>query len=125
MDFDEENSNKILKTQPEREMTMQDEQSVDDEKKGLILQQHVQIREYYLHEEGSTGYDSRYRYKFDFVSSYAGQKKQSLNETQNIFAQVRKLANQQLLLISTVDLEWKTLKFAIIDDEKVSEIEVI
>ena len=64
MDVDDENSNKRLKTQPEREMTMQDEQSVDDEKKGLLLQQHrVQIREYYFHDEGSAGYDSRYTSK--------------------------------------------------------------
>ena len=33
MDVDEENSNKRQNTQPEREMTMQDEQSVDDQKK--------------------------------------------------------------------------------------------
>ena len=45
---------------------MQDKQSADDEKKGLILQQqHVQIREYSFHEEGSTESDSRYRSKFD------------------------------------------------------------
>ena len=45
MDVDDENSNKRIKTHPEREMTMQDEQSADDEKKGLILhQKDVQIR---------------------------------------------------------------------------------
>ena len=50
MDFDEENSNKRLNTQPEREMMIHDEQSADDEKKGLILQQqHLQIEEYYFH----------------------------------------------------------------------------
>ena len=71
MDADEEYSNKRLKTQLEREMTMQDEQSADDEKKGLILRQHhVQIIEYYFHEEGITKSDSIYRSKFDFVSSY-------------------------------------------------------
>ena len=33
MDFDDENSNKILKTHSEREMAMQDELSAVDEKK--------------------------------------------------------------------------------------------
>ena len=36
MDVDDENSNKILKTQPKREMTMQDEQSADDEKRSYF-----------------------------------------------------------------------------------------
>ena len=36
MDFNDENSNIRLKTQPEREIAMQDEQSADDEKKVLF-----------------------------------------------------------------------------------------
>ena len=93
-------------------------------KKGLLLQQqHVHIREYSFIEEGSAGSDSRYRSKFEFVSSYVEQRKKYLNETQNLFPRVRKLANQQLSLISTRDLEMNTLKFSMIDDEKVSKVE--
>ena len=49
--------------------------------------------------------------------------KQALNETPYLFPEVRKLADQQLSLISTKDLERNTLKFSMIDDEKVSEVE--
>ena len=49
-----------------------DEQIVDDAENCLILQQqHVQIREYSFCEKCSIGSDSRYRYKFGFVSNYA------------------------------------------------------
>ena len=124
MDFNDENSNKRIKTQSEREITMQNEQGVDGAKKGLLLQQeHVQIKEYSFTGEGIPGSNSRYRSKFDFVSSYAEEKKQALNETQYIFPKVKKLADQQLSLISTRDLERNTLKFSMKDDEKFSEVE--
>ena len=67
--------------------------------------------------------DSRHKSKFNFVSIYAEKKKQYLDETQNLFPQVRQLTDQQLLLISTRDLERNTFKFFVVSDEKVSEME--
>ena len=68
--------------------------------KGLILkQQHVQIREYYFHEEGSRWYYSRYRSKFDFVSSYAEQRRKALNNTK-YFSQGEKVSISTIVINS-------------------------
>ena len=74
---------------------------------------------YYFVGKDITKLDSRYKSKFDFVSIYAEKKKQSLNETQDIFPEVRQLMDQQLSLISTMVLERNTLKFVVVIDEKV------
>ena len=49
---------------------------------------------------------------------------QSLEETKNLLPQVRSLVNQKTSLISTRDVERNTLKFAMVSDKKVSEMEV-
>ena len=47
-----------------------------------------------------------------------------MEETKNLLPRVRKLINQKTSLISTRDAERNTLKFAVISDKKVSEMEV-
>ena len=58
------------------------------------------------------------------MSSYADKEMQSLEETKNMLPRVRKLINQKTSLISTRDAERNTLKFVVVRDKKVSEIEV-
>ena len=78
---------------------------------------------YYFVGKYITESDSRYKSKLYFFSSYVEKKKQSLNETRNLFPQVRKFTDQQLSLISTRDIERNTLNFAVLSDEKVSKME--
>ena len=49
---------------------------------------------------------------------------QSLEETKNLLPRVRKLINKKTSLISTRDAERNTLKFVVVSDKKVSEMEV-
>ena len=49
---------------------------------------------------------------------------QSSEETKNLLPRVRNLINQKTSLISTQDAERNTLKFAMVSDKKVSEMEV-
>ena len=73
---------------------------------------------YYFVGKDITELDSRYKSKFDFVSIYAEKKKQSLNETYNVFPQEIKFMDKQLSLISTRCLERNTLNFVLVSDEK-------
>ena len=47
-----------------------------------------------------------------------------MEETKNLLPWVRSLLNQKVSLISTRDVERNTLKFAMVSDKKVSEMEV-
>ena len=58
------------------------------------------------------------------MSSYAEKQMQSSEETRNLLPQDRSLVNQKTSLISTRDVERNTLKFAMVSDKKVSEMEV-
>ena len=49
---------------------------------------------------------------------------QSSEETKNLLPRVRNLINQKTSLISTRDAESNTLKFVMVSDKKVSEMEV-
>ena len=49
---------------------------------------------------------------------------QSSEETKNLLPLVRNLINQKTSLISTWDVERNTLKFAVVSDKKVFEMEV-
>ena len=59
------------------------------------------------------------------MSSYAEKQMQSLEETKNLLPRVRSLVNQKTSLISTRDVQRNTLKFAMVSDKKVFEMEVI
>ena len=58
------------------------------------------------------------------MSSYADKEMKSSKETKSLLPRVRKLINQKNSLISTRDAERNTLKFAVVSDKKVSEMEV-
>ena len=49
---------------------------------------------------------------------------QSLEETINLIPRVRSLMNQKTSLISTRDVERNILKFAVVNDKNLSEMEV-
>ena len=49
---------------------------------------------------------------------------QSSEETKNLLPRVRNLINQKTSLISTWDVERNTLKFVVVSDKKVFEMEV-
>ena len=75
-----------MKIQSEKEIIRQDEHNLDDSDTILILQYHpIQIQQYSFASESSTKSNSRYKFKFYFVSSYVEKTKQSLDETYNIF----------------------------------------
>ena len=58
------------------------------------------------------------------MSSYDDKEMQSLEETKNLLPRVRKLIHQKTSLISTRDAKRNTLKFVVVSDKKVSEMEV-
>ena len=74
--------------------------------------------------EGSAKPSSGFKSSADFVSSYAEKQMQSSEETKNVLPQVRSLVNQKTSLISTRDVERNTLKFTMVSDKKMSEMEV-
>ena len=58
------------------------------------------------------------------MSSYANKEMQSSEETKNMLPRMRKLINQKTSLISTRDAKRNTLKFVVVNNKKVSEMEV-
>ena len=118
MDVDEEISNKNIKTHPQDELTILEEISSEVKKK------FVQMHQYYFGYESKTKSSSCYKSKTELMSSYADKEMQSSEETKNLLPQVRKLINQKTSLISTRDAERNTLKFVVVSDKKVSEMEV-
>ena len=59
------------------------------------------------------------------MSSYMEKWKQSLEETRNLLPRVRILNNPKTSLFSTRDIERNTFKLAMVNDKKMSEMEVI
>ena len=82
------------------------------------------MQQYYFEDEGKLESSSRYKSKTDLMSSYADKEMYSLDETKNQLPWVRKLINQKTLLVSTWDVERNTLKFVVVSDKRVSEMEV-
>ena len=76
-------------------MIVQDYKNLSDLKKSdLVQQRFVQMQQYSFGSKETTELDPRYKSDFDFISSYAKKKKQSLDETQNLFPYLRKLSDQ-------------------------------
>ena len=90
----------------------------------LFLKKSVQMHQYSFIGEGSTEPNSHFKSKTELVSSYAEKQMQSSEETRNMLPQVRGLINQKTSLISTRDVERNTLKFAVVSEKKVFEMEV-
>ena len=82
------------------------------------------MHQYSFGEEGNTESSSRYKSRTKLISSYADKQMQSSEETKNLLPLVRNLINQNTSLISTQDAERNTLKFVVVGDKKVSEMEV-
>ena len=82
------------------------------------------MHQYSFGGEGSLDPSSGFKSRAKFVSSYAEKHMQSLEETKNLLPRVRSLVNQKTSLISTRDVERNTLKFSMVSDKKISEMEV-
>ena len=82
------------------------------------------MQQYSFEDEGKIESSSRYKSKIELMSSYADKDMQSLDETKSLLPQVRKLINKKNSLVSTWYVESNTLKFAMVSDKKVSEMEV-
>ena len=90
----------------------------------LFQKKSVQMHQYSFREEGNAESSSRYKSRTELVSSYADKQMQSSEETKNLLPRVINLINQKTSLISTRDAERNTLKFTVVSDKKVSEMEV-
>ena len=90
----------------------------------LFLKKSVQIHQYCFGGEGSAEPSSCFKYRAYLVSSYAEKQMQSSKEAINLIPRVRSLMNQKTLLISTRDVERNTLKFVVVNDKKLSMMEV-
>ena len=90
----------------------------------LFQKKPVQMHQYSFGDESKIESSSHYKYRTELMSSYADKEMQSLEETKNMLPRVRKLINKKTSLISTRDEERNTLKFVVVSDKKVSEMEV-
>ena len=125
MDVDEYISPKKIKTHPQDEKTISEEIFLEDLKKMVLFQKtSVQMHQYSFGEESKAESSSSYKSRTELISSYADKEMQSSEETKNMIPRVRNLINQKTSLISTRDAERNTLKFAVVSDKKVSEMEV-
>ena len=108
-------------------MHPQKELTISEELKKIVLFQKksVQMQQYSFGDEGKTKSSSRYKSRTELMSSYAAKEMHSLAETKNLLPRVRKLINQKTSLISTCDAERNTLKFVVVSDKKMSEMEVM
>ena len=125
MDVDENISHKKIKTHPQGDQTISEE-IVSEDLKNMVLfeKKSVHMHQYSFEEEGNAESNSRYKSKTELVSSYADKQMQSSKETNNLLPRVRNLINQNTSLISTRDAKRNTLKFVVVSDKKVSEMEV-
>ena len=82
------------------------------------------MHQYFFKEECNAEFSSRCKSKTELVSIYADKQMCSSEESKNLLPQVRNLINQKNSLISTQDVEKNTLKFPMVSDKKVSEMEV-
>ena len=90
----------------------------------LFPKKSIHMHQYSFRGEGSAEPSSCFKSRAELVSSYAKKQMQSSEETINLLPRVRSLINQKTSLISTLDAERNTLKFAVVSDKKVSEMEV-
>ena len=90
----------------------------------LFSRKSMQIHQYSFGKEGSTEPSSCFKSRADLVSSYAEKQMQSSKEDRNLIPRVRSLMNQKTSLIYTRDVARNTLKFVVVNDKKVSEMEV-
>ena len=90
----------------------------------LFPNKSVQMHQYSFGGEGSAEPGSCFKSRAELVSSYAEKQMQSLEETMNLLPWVRSIINQKESLISTRDAERNTLKFTMVSDKKISEMEV-
>ena len=110
---------------PQNELAISEEIfSVDLKKMVLFQKKYVQMQQYSFEDEGKIESSSRYKSRIDLMSSYADKEMQSLDETKNLLSRLRKLNNQKNSLVFTQDIERNTLKFVVVSDKKVSEMEV-
>ena len=65
-----------------------------------------------------------FKSKEELKSSYMEKRKQSLEETRSLLPRVRSLCNSKTSLVSARDAEKNTFKMAIVNDKRMSEMEV-
>jgi len=124
MDVDENISYKKIKTYSQDDQVSEEIISEDSKKMVLFLKKYVQIHQCSFGGEGSAEPSSCFKSRADLVSSYAEKQMQSLEEARKFIPRVRSLMNQKTSLISTREVERNTLKFVVVNDKKVSEMEV-
>ena len=124
MDVDENISHKKIKTHPQDDQVLEEIVSEDSKKMVLFPKKSVEMHQYSFGGEGSAEPSSYFKSRAKLVSSYAEKKMQSSEETRNRLPRVRSLINQNTSFISTRDAERNTLKFVVVSDKKVSEMEV-
>ena len=65
-----------------------------------------------------------FKSKEELKTSYMEKREQSLEETRNLLPRVRNLYSSKTSLVSARDAEKNTFKMAIVNDKKMSEMEI-
>ena len=127
MELDEDGSHKKAKLLEGGEI-VNDEISDGFKKVSLIPMKAVQVNQFsFKNVEGdidSSESSSIFKSKEELKASYMEKRKQSLEETINLLSRVRSLYNSKTSLISARDAERNTFKMAMVNDKKMSEMEI-
>ena len=127
MELDEDGSHKKAKLLEGGEI-VNDEISDGFKKVSLVPMKAVQVNQFsFKNVEG--GIDSSesspvFKSKEELKASYMEKRKQSLEETRNLLLRVRSLYSSKTSLVSARDAERNTFKMAMVNDKKMSEMEI-
>ena len=127
MELDEDGSHKKAKLLEGGEI-VNDEISDGFKKVALIPMKTVQVNQLsFKNVEGdvdSLESSLAFKSKEELKTSYMEKRKQSLEETRNLLSRVRPLCSSKTSLVSARDVERNTFKMAIVNDKKMSEMEI-
>ena len=127
MEVDEETSRKKAKLLEGGDMVDEEMPSVS-KKVALVPIKTVQVSQFsFKGSEGDVNSPESgplFKSKEELKTSYLEKRKQSLEETRNLLPKVRNLYSSKTSLVAARDAEKNTFKMAIVNDKKMSEIEI-
>ena len=98
---------------------------VDDFKRvALVPTKSVQVNQFSFKSVDSSEPSSIFKSKEELRASYMEKRKQSLEETRSLLPRVRNLNNPKTSLIFARDADRNTFKLAMVNDKKMSEMEI-
>ena len=101
------------------------EEIFDDFKKvAIVPTKAVQINQFSFKSVDGLESSPTFKSKEELKASYMEKRKQSQEETRNLLPRLRSLYSPKTSLVSARDTERNTLKLAVVNDKKTSEMEV-